>query len=168
MVQIAGSVNQSYPAILKGVFVKRSILSMHAATTVEVLHRSIAAAAPTSQSKPVPLDLIAVPAIHYGLDKSLLIEAPSQPRTFVATSAAGDASPIEPASAVVAAQAFVDDLFRGGRVDYGDTSSPERRIAHGTRLKTHTLVAHERGVHLKRRLFDCGLCCFRQFAATGT
>jgi hypothetical protein len=166
MVQVAGTVNQSYPAVLKGVFVKRSILSLQAATTVETLHKSLVAATSTPQGKPAPLDLIALPAAHYGLEKSLLVEAPSQPRSFVATAAAGDASPIEPASAVVAAQAFVDDLFRGGRVDYGDTSSPERRIAHGRRLRTHELVASDRGIHLKRRLFDCGWCCLGKYAAT--
>jgi hypothetical protein len=57
-------------------------------------------------------------AQHYGLDRPLVVEAASQARRFVATAAAGDASPIEPVSSVTAARSFVDDLFRSGRVDY--------------------------------------------------
>src|SRR6516162_1538613 len=44
MVQASAGKNPKYPPVLKGVFVRRSILSLHAATTVEALHQSVAVA----------------------------------------------------------------------------------------------------------------------------
>jgi hypothetical protein len=163
MVQSAGAVNPAYPAVLKGVFVKRSILSLHSATTVESFRKSLVSIAPSLGAKSEPLARIALPTAHYGLDRPLLVDTPSQPRPFLAMSAAGDASPIEPASAANAAQAFVDDLFRGGRVDYAGMGRPEARMVHGRRLLSHRLVAEATSVRLERQLFDCGLCCRGNF-----
>jgi hypothetical protein len=158
MVQAAGSVNAKYPAIVKGVFVNRSILSLHSATTVEAVPRAMTTAAAIEQSE--LLVSITLSAQQYGLDRPLVVEAASHARRFVATAAAGDASPIEPVSSVTAARSFVDDLFRNGHVDYGEFGSPETRIAHGRRrLQTHHLVAEGGAIRLQRRLFDCGLCC---------
>jgi hypothetical protein len=159
MVQASGSKNPAYPPILKGVFVRRSILSLHAATTIEALHQSaaaaVAAAAPAGPTE--ALDTVALPAGQYGLDQPLLVETPSDPRQLFAASAAADASSIEPASSITAARAFVDDLFRRGRVDYNGVGRPEARLEHGHRLRTHELVAEAGTVRLRRRLFDCGL-----------
>src|SRR5258707_253824 len=72
MVQASGSKNPAYPPILKGVFVRRSILSLHAATTVEALHQSFAAAAAApAVGATESLDTVALPAAHYGLDQPL-------------------------------------------------------------------------------------------------
>ncbi len=54
MVQASASKNPGYPPILKGVFVRRSILSLHAATTVEALHQSVVAAAIAPRSATGP------------------------------------------------------------------------------------------------------------------
>src|SRR6476469_5935828 len=118
MVQVAGSFNSKYPAILKGVFVKRSILSLHTAVSVEALHRSIAAVAASTTKEAEPLADIALTSRHSGLARPLLVQAASPPRPFAAMASAPDANPIEPASAATAAQGFVDDLFRSGHVDY--------------------------------------------------
>jgi len=157
MVQAAGSVNAKYPAVIKGVFVKRSILSLHTATTVEAVPRAMIAAAVAEEAE--PLVSVTLTALHYGLDRQLVVEAASQARRFVATAAAGDATPIEPVSSVTAARSFVDDLFRSGHVDYAEFGSPETRIAHGRRVQTHRLVGEGSAIRLQRRLFDCGLCC---------
>ena len=160
MVQASASKNPAYPPILKGVFVRRSILSLHAATTVEALHQSVAAAAIAARSATGPsttLDTVALPAAHYGLDQPLLVETPSHPRQFFAASAAADASSVDPASSITAARAFVDDLFRRGRVDYKGIGRPEARLEHGHRLRTHELVSEAGAVRLRRLLFDCGL-----------
>jgi hypothetical protein len=156
VVQAAGSVNAKYPAVIKGVFVNRSILSLHSATTVEAVPRAMTAAAAVEQSE--PLASITLTAQQYGLDRPLVVEAASHPRRFVATAAAGDAKPIEPVSSATAARSFVDDLFRNSYVDYGEFGSPETRIAHGRRLQTHHLVAEGAAIRLQRTLFDCGLC----------
>ena len=157
MVQIAQSFDAKYPAILKGVFVKRSILSLHTATSVDALHRSMAAAVAPKEDE--PLAEIALVSRHYGLDRPLLVQAASHARPFLALASAADASPIEPASAATAAQGFVDDLFRSGHVDYNGAGTPETRIAHGRRLRTHRLIPRGTGIRLKRNLFDCGFCC---------
>jgi hypothetical protein len=93
MVQAAGSISAKYPALIKGVFVKRSILSLHSATTVEAVPKSMTAAAVVEQSE--PLVALTLSAQHYGLDRPLVVEAASQARRFVATAAAGDTSPID-------------------------------------------------------------------------
>ncbi len=160
MVQAAASVKQAYVSVLKGVFVRRSILSLHSATSMTaVVPASVAAVAPGPRAKPEPLGRTALSATHYGLDKPLIVETASQSRPFLAMAAAADATPIDPANAASAARAFVDDLFRRGRVDYADVGRPEARIEHGRRLRSHRLVEEKDGIRLERRLFDCGLCC---------
>jgi len=159
MVQASRDKNSAYPPIFKGVFVRRSILSLQAATTVEALHRSVAAvtSAVAAAAPSEPLVTVAIPAAHYGLEEPLLVETPSHPRQFLAASAAPDANSLDPASSVTAARAFVDDLFRRGRVDYHDIGRPEARLEHGHHLRTHELVREAGAVRLRRRLFDCGI-----------
>ncbi len=159
MVQVAGAVNKAYPAVLKGVFVRRSILSLQSATSLQSLQKSIAGAAAAQDWSTVPLAQVAIPATHYGLDQPLVVDTASHARTFLATSAALDASQIQPVNAVSAAQAFVDDLFSRGRVDYADVGRPEARIEHGRRVRSHRLVKRAGSVYLERTLFDCGFCC---------
>lgn len=158
MVQAAAGVNKAYPAVLKGVFVRRSILSLQSATSVELLQKSVVGIAPTRDLTAVPLAPVAIPASHYGLDQPLIVETASHARTFLATSAAPDASQVTPANAVSAAQSFVDDLFNRGRVDYAGIGRLEARIEHGRRLRTHRLAKRANAIHLERMLFDCGLC----------
>jgi hypothetical protein len=158
MVQAAGTVNKDYPAVLKGVFVRRSILSLQSATSVQSLQKSVAGFATAPDWSAEPLAKVAIPASHYGLDQPLVVETASHARTFLATSAAPDASQIHPANAVSAAQAFVDDLFNRGRVDYAGVGRPEARIEHGRRARTHRLVKRANSIYLERKFFDCGLC----------
>jgi hypothetical protein len=158
MVQVAGAVNKDYPAVLKGVFVRRSILSLQSATSVQSLQRSMTGVSAAQDWSAEPLAKVAIPASHYGLDQPLIVETASHARTFLATSAAPDASPIQPVNAISVAQAFVDDLFGRGRVDYAGVVRPAARIEHGRRLRSHRLVERAKTIHLQRTLFDCGLC----------
>jgi hypothetical protein len=158
MVQAAGAVNKAYPAVLKGVFVRRSILSLQSASNVELLQKSFVDTASAQDPVAEPLTRVAVPASHYGLDQPLIVETPSHARSFLAASAALDASSIHPANAVSAAQSFVDDLFNRGRVDYAGVGRPEARIEHGRHLRSHRLVKHPNAIQLERVLFDCGIC----------
>ena len=158
MVQAAGLVNKAYPAVLKGVFVRRSILSLQSATSVEMLQKSLTGVMMQGYAAEEPLARVAVTSSHYGLDRPLIVESASQARAFLATSAAADASQVNPVNAVTAAQGFVDDLFRRGRVDYAGVGRPDARIEHGRRLRSHRLVQRGKAIHLERVLFDCGLC----------
>jgi hypothetical protein len=158
MVHAPGAVNKTYPAVLKDVFVRRSLLSMQSATSVERLQKSIVGMAAAQDFTAEPLARVAVPATHYGLDQPLIVETASHPRKFLATSATPDASQVNPANAVSAATSFVDDLFNRGRVDYASVVRLEARIEHGRRVRSHRLVKRANAVHLERILFDCGLC----------
>jgi len=158
MVHASGAVNKTYPAVLKGVFVRRSLLSMQSATSVERLQKSIVNMAAAQDFSAQPLARVAVPATHYGLDQPLIVETASHARAFLATSAAPDASQVNPANAVSAAQSFVDDLFNRGRVDYAGVGTLEAKIEHGRRVRSHRLVKRANAVHLERVLFDCGIC----------
>jgi hypothetical protein len=156
MVQAADAVSHKYPPILKGVFVRRSILSLQSASNLTAFQPPIAAfAARSPKEEQGVLARAALPAAQYGLDRPLLVETPSHARAFLATAAAADATPIEPANAVTAARAFVDDLFRRGRVDYGRVGRPEARLEHGRRLCSHRLAEEAAGIRLERVLFDC-------------
>ena len=130
---------------------KRSILSLQSATAVELVRKSMATLGPSSGEEREPLGCAALSGTQYGLDRPVLIQTPSHARRFAVTAAAGNADPIEPASAITAAKAFLDDLFRGGHVDYGNFGR-ETRIEHGRRLRSHRLVAEDGSIRLKRVL----------------
>lgn len=160
MVFASAEVDPAYPALLRGAFVRRSILSLQSAVSVAPLVSSARALASLA---PMPadaerLDVVAVPAAHYGLAQPLLVETASAPRRFAAASAAPDASPVEPPGSETSARSFLDDLFRQGRVDYNGFGEAHAKLAHShRRLRTHLLVAEGETVRLQRRLFDCGL-----------
>jgi len=159
MVQASANVNAAYPAILRAVFVRRSILSLQSAANLHTMQASLAAVASmTAEAQPnQPLASIALSSDSYGLTRPLLVEAASHPRQFVASAAAtlGNGS-LEPASASTAARAFVDDLFSRGRVDYGSVGPTQPHLDHGRRLRSHKLVSEGGAIRLHRCLFDCG------------
>ncbi|RUX09020.1 hypothetical protein EOA30_04950 [Mesorhizobium sp. M8A.F.Ca.ET.059.01.1.1] len=156
MVIAAGSVDAKYPPIIKAIYVRRAILSLHSAASIAYVPpvRAAVAAAPASAHE--ELAETALPAGHYGISGVLFVKTASQSRQFVALSAAGDSSSIEPLGASTAAQAFVDDLFSRGRIDYADVVAPEAQLNHGHKLKSHRLVKTSGGARLDRLLFDCG------------
>jgi hypothetical protein len=153
MVQVSETVNADYPGVLRGVFVRRSILSLESATNSHAL-----AALPVAAVAPAPAQL-ALPGARYGLAQPLMVQAPAQPHHFAIAAGAPNGSSIQPPNAVEAARAFVDDLFRNGRIDDQNLTAKTAKLVHGPRrLRTHRLKAEVAGVWLERRLFDCGLC----------
>ena len=160
MVTASAATHPAYPGVLRAVFVRRAILSLHSAAQIDALHASAAAGmapAPAPDGRE-PLETLALPAAHYGLDQPLLVEAPSQHRGIAPHSFAFvDDRALEPASSATAARSFVDDLFRQGRVDYAGQGRPEARLEHGRLHKSHRLVADGGVIRLHRCLFDCGL-----------
>jgi hypothetical protein len=162
MVTASAKASPDYPEIFKQAFTQRSIISLQTSATATEQH--IAAAAIFGAEAPPPmssveLNRVALPAAHYGLNEPIIVATPSHPRRILATAAATDLTPAEPASAVTAATQFLDDLFARGRVDVGEVM-PQRAAAVGRsrRLKTHKLVRENGTLTLKRILFDCGVC----------
>jgi hypothetical protein len=159
MVQVSSGIDRKYSAVLKAVFTQRAILSMQSATTMEAFEpavKAIRAAAPAARATgPAPSMRLALSAVQYGLgDRPLLVEAPAQIRRFAVSAAAHDFGALEPASSATAAQAFVEELFRRGKIDHGKIDILDTGFDRG--LKTHQLVEAEEGIALERRLFDCG------------
>lgn len=165
MVAASGSVNAAYPPIFKAAFVRRSILSLHSAAQVQSLQLVQAAQAKgvaramtaTSSALRAALSTIALPADHYGLDKPVLVQGASQqPRFAVAAAAVDGNGAVTPPSSTTAATAFVDDLFRLGRVDYQHLLAEGQGLASGRHRASHGLEEQGGGYRLARRLFDCG------------
>lgn len=159
MIQASASLHDDYPGALKGAFVRRSILSLQSAATVQKLRVAATTRAAAARVPAQPqLDRVALPAEHYGLAAPLIVDTPSQPRQIVALAAAPDSKSIEPASAVAAATSFVDALFSNGKVDYKKHGVRGMALTGRRRLTTHEIVPENGAFRLARRLFDCGHC----------
>jgi hypothetical protein len=164
MVQAAGHVHRSFPRALKAAFIKRGILSLHSATTVERLvdaAAGFAGAAPGAETMNNAPTHIALDGRQYGLgDRALIVETPEQPRRFSVNSVVNELAPAQTPSSEVAARAFVEQLFVQGRVDFGNVAADEDRIDPLSGLKSHRLVAAAGAggaMRLERVLCDCGL-----------
>jgi hypothetical protein len=157
MVQESRHVDAAFPALLKAVFVRRAILSLHSAATLHLFAAAADASVADSAGAARPLADLALPADHYGLDRPLLVRSASHPRPFAAMAMVGNES-VAPESGSEAARAFVDDLFRRGRVNYDGEGREEAVLNHPHRRKSHRLTKAESGYRLHRLLFDCGFC----------
>ncbi len=160
MITASADVNPAYPDIFRQTFSRRSIVSLQTSATVANQHVAAAAfrgvaAGPLS---PLPLDRVALPSAHYGLNEPVMVATPSHPRRILATAAQTDLTPAEPASAVTAASQFLDDLFARGRVDVSGVAHQTAVVGRSRRLKTHKIVRENGALTLKRILFDCGMC----------
>jgi hypothetical protein len=153
MVQVSQAVHADYPGVLRGVFVRRAILSLESATNLHAFAALPAAAVAAAPAR------LALPGARYGLTQPLMVQAPAQPHHFAVTAGAPNGSSLQPPNAVEAARAFVDDLFQNGRIDDQNLIAKTAQLVHRQRrLRTHQLKAEAAGVRLERRLFDCGLC----------
>lgn len=129
MVQAASARRPAYAAALKATFARRSILSMASVAALP------AAAAPSGAEPGPEPARIAIDATHFGLDTRAL-------HVFGASHAA--------------AAAYVEDLFRRGKVRVPEaTGVAARAPASPHPLKSHSLVTENGDVVLRRSLFDC-------------
>jgi len=163
MVVEAGKLDVKYAAALKGVFVRRAVLSLHSATHVEALHGSVAAARRARMAGAAPsvdddLEIAALPGGNYGLAKPLFVRVASHHRPYLAQGGNSLENALEPPSSSTASRAFVDDLFRRGAVDYYAISGAGYRLDSHRTTKTHNVVKTAGGHELVRRMFDCGFC----------
>jgi hypothetical protein len=152
---------KKYRDAIKGAFVRRGILSLESAasgvtqaatppTARALAATAVAAAAPHASA------VMAISTLKYGFDKPLYVEAPGGAPHFSVAAAAPSVGSVQPASREYAAQSYVEDLLRRGRIDVSQHGDPDARVAQPYRRKTHELVEHEDGLKLARRFFDCG------------
>ena len=150
-----------YRDVLTSAFVRRGILSTHAAVGMAAVQATMAlVAAPPGGAATVPsreLPHLALSGAEFGLgDVPLLVRAASEPRRLVTAAAAIGVGSISAPSSERAARAFVEDLIQRGQIDAGDHGEIPGWIVHPHTFKTHRLVKSENGFLLSRRLFDCG------------
>jgi hypothetical protein len=154
----ASQFDKKYRDVIKGAFVRRGILSLDAASSgvtdakISSTAKSFAATAARPDRRTQPM---AMAAQRFGL-KTLYVAAPGSAPRFSVAASAPSTGEVEPPSRELAAQAFVEDLFRRGRIDMGDHGDADARVAQPNLRKTHVLVAADDGVQLERRTFDCG------------
>jgi len=151
--------DQRQGGMLRAVFIRRSILSLHSAMSVSDLRLADRTRAAREEDAAIlhELGLVAIDASRYGIDRPLAVESPSHPRRFAVSSSAPDASSIEPPSAITAARSFADDIIRRGRVDLAHAAGGRPKLHASRRFQTHELVRDNGSVRLTRRCFDCGL-----------
>ena len=154
-----------YSPVLKGAFVHHGILSLQAATAVSGMRaetapaRSITAAAAQPAAS---LPRISLPAADFGLGTmQLYVNGPSEAKRFAVAAAAPEGGALAPSSSDEAARAYVEDLFRRGRVEVGTRVEAARQLSQPFRAKTHELRTQDGGVFLARRMFDCGFSAGR-------
>jgi hypothetical protein len=169
MVVEAAKIDPKYAPALKGVFVRRAILSLHSATHVEQLHNSVVAARQARMAGAAPsvndeLEVAALPAGNYGLAHPLFVRVASHHRPYLAQGGNSLHGVYEPPSSSTAARSFTDDLFRRGAVHYRESSGISYRLDSQRTIKTHHVVKTKGGHQLERMMFDCGFCFGGNFA----
>jgi hypothetical protein len=159
----AAKFNKKYRDVIKGAFVRRGILSLEAASSgvtdaqIQSTAKTFAATAAADRR----IQPMAIPGRRFGLG-TLYVAAPSGTPRFAVAAAAPSTGEVEPPSREAAANSFVEDLFRRGRVDLHEHGDADARVSQPGLKKTHEVVTSGDGVLLKRRLFDCGFdagCC---------
>lgn len=154
----ASQFNKKYRDVIKGAFVRRGILSLEAASSgvtdaqIKSTAKSFAATASHVDRR---TQAMSVSGRRFGLG-TLYVAAPTGAPRFAVAAAAPSIGEVEAPSRETAAQSFVEDLFRRGRVEMYDHGDVDARVSQPGVKKTHELVPAGDGVQLKRRMFDCG------------
>jgi hypothetical protein len=150
-----------YRDALSSAFVRRGILSTHAAVGMTAARTAMALpaarGAALEAAPPRELPHLALAGAEYGLgDVPLLVRAASEPRRLATAAAAIGVGAVSASSSERAARAFVEDLIQRGHIDAGEHGEIPGWIVHPHTFKTHRLVRTEGGFVLNRILFDCG------------
>jgi len=138
-----------YAAALRFGFVRHGILALSSAQGLAD-QQGIADTGDADDDEP-ELPSISLAGQQYGLPPQLLVHGcvQTEARRFGVAGSAPDAGAVVPPSSDRAAELFLEDLVRLGRVE-SDLASPMS-------YKTHELREADNGYELRRRVFDCGL-----------
>jgi hypothetical protein len=148
---VAGGI---YTPVLRGAFIKREILTINAAIAA-VPHQHSAMGMAPGASPASSMMAIAHAGERFGLrGKRVIIDVFHGIRPFAAAPAMDVGTAIPPIHEW-AATAFVEDLFRRGRVEVEEHQDPADRIVHPHVVKTHYLEAAGDDLRIRRRRFDC-------------
>jgi len=148
-----------YDDALRSAFVRRGILSLEAVRSL----KAEAARTLTSTSKPnqggdeIPRGRdMTMRASAYGLGEgALVVRTASFSRRGMIAPAAVDAGSTQVPGVEQATQAFLETLFRRGRVDFSQCKPGLSSVPHSQiKRKTHYLIEQNGQYHLRRRCFD--------------
>jgi hypothetical protein len=150
-----------YRNALSSAFVRHGVLSLESAAGVTQAAGVTGAAGVGIAAAPVPparsLPRVAISGIELGLgERTIMVTAPGEPRTLMATAAAPNLTPLTPTTHVNAAKAFLTGLYARGHIDLG-TSRAAAAVEHPLARKSHKLVDQQGELVLQRVYFDCGL-----------
>jgi hypothetical protein len=155
-----------YHEVIKSAFVRRGILSLQSAMRFSAAAPAVAANVPAASA--MAAGAAAVGAIAtmtlqgdaFGLaGQTLVVQAPVETKRLRASAAALDMGSAPMPTVDRATRAFLEGLFRRGRVDFETTGDAGQTLHPGIRKKTHFLVKRKEALHLERRFFDCGFDC---------
>jgi len=161
MIEASGKFGRPSDAdALRDSFIARGILSFDTMAVVGGLQAAAGGFHAAVASSTSPLNKIAIDARKYGLAESaLVVHSASQPRGYSLAGIGLDRSATTVTSSETAARAFVDDLFRKGKVDVGKHRSTSMAgSARPNAFNSHEVVREGETLTLVRRLCDCGLC----------
>lgn len=162
MVQFADGapLNGKYRGVLKGAFVRRGILSLQAAATINKMKSQsmgMVAGSDMRSKQPSRLPKAAIVASHFGLKQaSLQVHIAAEPKRLALTSSSLTLGPVEPRSSQNAAESYTEDLFQRGHVDVGKFGDPESGMGQPCAFKSHIIVEESGELVLQRVTFDCG------------
>jgi hypothetical protein len=143
----------TYQEALKFAFVRHGVLALPSAQSITPPPRGISAeAVPAAVQEDLPR--MQVP-VGIGLE-SLIVDAAGHPKRLGVASAALDTGAVVTPGSETAAQLFIEDLFRQGRVNT-EAAAEQGVIAAPLAYKTHELQKVDQGFFLHRKSFDCGL-----------
>lgn len=171
-----------YREVIKSAFVRRGILSLQSAmqfpaappADANASAARAAAAAATDSDAPMggamasgaaSVGVIAKMTLQgdaFGLaGKTLVVQTPVETKRLPARAAAVDMGSAPMPSVDRSTRAFLEVLFRRGRVEFRSADAGGSQTTHSVirKKKTHYLVDRKGDLHLERRFFDCGFDC---------
>jgi len=144
-----------YRRAISGAFVGTGVLSVSSAAALDEDTRSRAMAEPADANGGGELPKLPLTGRSYGLSADLMVNGATQPRRIGAASGLADSGEVTAPPADKAADSFVVDLIRRGRIEAPDEIVGDAPIVAGS-YTTHEIRAAGAALELRRTRFDCG------------
>jgi hypothetical protein len=144
-----------YRRPITGAFVGTGVLSVSSAAALDEDTRSRALAEPADVDGGDELPRLPLTGRSYGLSADLMVNAATQQRRIGAASGLPDSGEVTAPPADKAADSFVVDLIRRGRIEATDEVVGEAPIVAGA-YTTHEIRPNDGALELRRTRFDCG------------
>jgi hypothetical protein len=143
-----------YRRVIAAAFVGTGVLSVSSAAALDEDTRS-RAMAELEDAESDELPRLPLTGRSYGLSSDLMVNAATQPRRIGAASGLPDSGEATAPPADEAADSFVVDLIRRGRIDAPEEVLGDAPIVAGS-YTTHEIRPSDGALELRRIRFDCG------------